>query len=847
MQKLVWQNANGDEINLTGGNYGITEWEGFSNASLNIQNQQVPFQDGAVFLDALIEPRELSVTLKMQDKGNLETRYEMRRELIHALNPKLGEGYLIYTNDFISKRIKCIPQIPLFETHNSDTRGTPKASLAWTACEPYWEDLEETVVSIPAGELVEIENSGDIPCGVKIKIDTTQIGFPVIRNTTNNKKILLDGLFGSEIDIDTNVGNKKILGRNEEMVPQIMEDYLDNIQYNSVLKKYFASSLLGATICYGISEDGQNWNFIKPYSTTYSFDYSEVLGYFVRVYNYISYKSEDGINWEILKTDLPFSDCPIIRVEEMGLFFATMFSRLYSSPDGENWSLIATPSDYNTFFGQNVNGKLYLCSQGYDDCYIYDGNEFTQINLKPFIRIQYIPELEIYVAEDRVRANVQTSTDGITWTSISMGEDYNRVNSIGWNGSKLLINATRYVGAGIEKCWLESTDGVNFTYKGEAPYIFDFMLFKNGRYISCGPFGLIANSEDNGTTWEIKKYEPYYNDDVSDVQFINSTNKTFILFEGGGLLSSTDGQDWSVENPNITLEHFEWIKEKSLYIGFDGNAIYTSTDGVTWTLRKTTQYAGKFCYAKGLNKIVSIYGVYDSDTGKTTIHSLTSTDGINWTDTTGINFTGQIARGIMDIVYSDVLGVFVAGRGNIWLRSTDGITWTKYNDNNVYIASLIRVDTDGYFYSFNVKVYKSADGITWSAIILASDVYINSGTYSKELGLYIAVAEVINYNITMAYFISTDGINWERKYYRGTGYGYSATGYSNVFKKFITGNSKMISVLMATGNIINLISSMTADSDIGLNLEVGENRLIFSKTSGYGETSLKYRQKYIGV
>ena len=102
MQKLVWQNANGDEINLTGGNYGITEWEGFSNASLNIQNQQVPFQDGAVFLDALIEPRELSVTLKMQDKGNLEERYRMRRELIHILNPKLGEGHLIYTNDFIS-------------------------------------------------------------------------------------------------------------------------------------------------------------------------------------------------------------------------------------------------------------------------------------------------------------------------------------------------------------------------------------------------------------------------------------------------------------------------------------------------------------------------------------------------------------------------------------------------------------------------------------------------------------------------------------------------------------------------------------------------------------------------
>jgi hypothetical protein len=78
MQKLVWQNSNGNEIDLTSGNYGITNWEGFSNTELNIQSQQVPFQDGAVFLDALMEQRELSVTLAMQDNNNLETRYSNR-------------------------------------------------------------------------------------------------------------------------------------------------------------------------------------------------------------------------------------------------------------------------------------------------------------------------------------------------------------------------------------------------------------------------------------------------------------------------------------------------------------------------------------------------------------------------------------------------------------------------------------------------------------------------------------------------------------------------------------------------------------------------------------------------
>lgn len=210
MQKLVWQNANGVELDLTSGNYGITEWEGFSNASLNIQSQQVPFQDGGVFLDALIEQRELSVTLAMQDNNNLELRYQQRRELISALNPKLGEGYLIYTNDFISKRIKCVAQIPLFETHNSNDSGTPKASLAWTASNPYWEDLEEKQELFIGGENKSIFYDGD----VKSQIEAMYIGTSdeiSLENLSNGQKLSLKEIGNNKrIDISTLFGNKNV-------------------------------------------------------------------------------------------------------------------------------------------------------------------------------------------------------------------------------------------------------------------------------------------------------------------------------------------------------------------------------------------------------------------------------------------------------------------------------------------------------------------------------------------------------------------------------------------------------------------------------------------------------------
>ena len=93
----------------------------------------------------------------------------------------------------------------------------------------------------------------------------------------------------------------------------------------------------------------------------------------------------------------------------------------------------------------------------------------------------------------------------------------------------------------------------------------------------------------------------------------------------------------------------------------------------------------------------------------------------------------------MNIAYSEVLGVFVAGFGNIWLRSTDGTTWTNYSNANVYINSLFRVDKDGYFYSLYEKMYKSADGITWTLQTSPVTYDLNSVTYSEELNLFVAV------------------------------------------------------------------------------------------------------------
>ena len=63
MQRLIFQNSKGEELELTSGNYGVVNWGGLSDVPLNIQTQTVPMVDGSVYLDSVLGQRDISVTV----------------------------------------------------------------------------------------------------------------------------------------------------------------------------------------------------------------------------------------------------------------------------------------------------------------------------------------------------------------------------------------------------------------------------------------------------------------------------------------------------------------------------------------------------------------------------------------------------------------------------------------------------------------------------------------------------------------------------------------------------------------------------------------------------------------
>lgn len=345
MQKLVWKNSIGDEIDLTSGSYGITEWEGFANTSLNIQSQQVPFQDGGVFLDALMEQRELSVTLAMNDGGNLETRYRLRRELIHALNPKLGEGYLIYTNDFISKRIKCVAQIPLFETHNSNDSGTPKASLTWVACEPYWEDLEQKSVSILSGGIFKVRNEGDVaisPTDIYVWGEGSNVS---IKNLTNNTQLKISGAVK---DINATLG----MGQKDA---RLTKQYISFLEGGKTVETDYAQYTI-ASNCILKTSDFKTVENVKQFSSVSDIT-SDGKNVYVCDSTFIGMIKENGDYVE--RTDINASR--IFYSKNKQKIYYSSPSGIYSLDSFDATPVLVITTEYQVYYFSDVGNDVLCC------------------------------------------------------------------------------------------------------------------------------------------------------------------------------------------------------------------------------------------------------------------------------------------------------------------------------------------------------------------------------------------------------------------------------------------------------------------------------------------------------
>jgi len=239
-----------------------------------------------------------------------------------------------------------------------------------------------------------------------------------------------------------------------------------------------------------------------------------------------------------------------------------------------------------------------------------------------------------------------TSTDGITWTSVSVG----RCWSIAYGNNK-------FVAVGNDGNMRTSTDGTTWTAVSNSTFdsrdTITAIAYGNGKFVASGydvNGGRKTATSTDGTTWTTV-YRGGRGDEV-----IAYGNGMFVAGQYTGSIStSTNGESWSFVNHNIPFDTqkqlltIAYCNDKFI-VGGKSGIMATSTDGTTWTA--VTQSV--FGPGDDINAIAYGNGMFVA--GGKSGKMATSTDGTTWTAVTYNTFG---TRDIYAIAYGG--GKFVAG------------------------------------------------------------------------------------------------------------------------------------------------------------------------------------------
>ena len=828
MQKLVFKNGSGNEIDLTSGNFGIVNWEGLSNTSLNIQTQQVPFEDGGVFLDALMEQREIAVTVAIYDGNNLELRYQKKRELISALNPKLGEGVLIYTNDYLSRQIHAVPQIPIFENKNSNDAGTLKASVAFSCPNPYWEDLEETEIILKPNLPVSISNNGDVPAQMEIEIYTNNAQYPAIERMSDNQKIMYNGILSKSLYINTSVGNKQAYTEDIDFETINLSANIKDLCYSSKLGLFIG---VASGILY-YSYGGIDWktNVSTEFNGLNGICYSEERSLFVAVGNSGEIiTSPDGKNWTSQTSGVTTNLNKINYSDSKNLFVIVGNSgTILTSSDGVSWEVQTSSVSADLYDVIYSEEKTLFVAVGNTGTIITSENgtswtSKTSGTNRPIMAITYSDKLDVFVSVSTY-GNYITSSDGVSWSLNGIGEMVSFSDIIYSDFLEAFI-------ASASNGFYISTNLTTWRYKAfgfsnDAVYLCSVNELKTvvfaGKLIYITQDGNNITTVKGGIATRINKI------------IYSEKRKLFIgVCDGGKIISSADNINWEVcfSGRNVRLSSVIYSEKQDLFVAVGhSNYILTSSDGISWEERSYSSggpHWGDIAYSEKINTFVIVGSQGEIST---------SSDGIIWNPQISPTNTS-----IKFVYYFEKSEQFVAIGNGVWY-SPDGISWTDRLDNTLpnTTNSITYAKSLGLYLAIGEKVLTSPDGNDWQIVVPALPYTMNDVSYSNELNMFVAI------NTSGVILISQDIENWEL-FELGITIELANVLYSDLYNTFIiTGNNGAIFNSFFSA-IENQIQNISSDSDMNLSLMIGNNTFRLTRQSGIVNAKISYRQKYIGV
>ncbi|WP_052752973.1 phage tail family protein [Paenibacillus larvae] len=234
---ITFINSRGQSVMIGNPPFKLIEFDP-GRATTSMQTGKSANQDGELYLDNFLEPRDMSIELFIE-ASDMRQRRELERILDQVFNPKLGEGKLIHEEWGERRAIMAVPDgSPQFlKGKENKTPKARKVSIPLIAHHPYWGDVDETKQEIalwkgafgfpweiPAGEGVELGyrepslivncyNPGDHTCGMRIVFKAQgTVTNPSLLNVNTREYIKLNKTMqdGEVITVTTYYGAKRV-------------------------------------------------------------------------------------------------------------------------------------------------------------------------------------------------------------------------------------------------------------------------------------------------------------------------------------------------------------------------------------------------------------------------------------------------------------------------------------------------------------------------------------------------------------------------------------------------------------------------------------------------------------
>ncbi len=142
---LTFTNSRGESITFDGSPFSVSEIEGLGDVDADVQMQRAPYQDGANYIDSVLEPRPIAFQVLI--RGDNDTDISQKRSQLAALfNPKLGPGTFAYRYGDVERIINAIPEhVPMYpRTFENRGRNHQIAFVDLICPNPYWRSTSIT-------------------------------------------------------------------------------------------------------------------------------------------------------------------------------------------------------------------------------------------------------------------------------------------------------------------------------------------------------------------------------------------------------------------------------------------------------------------------------------------------------------------------------------------------------------------------------------------------------------------------------------------------------------------------------------------------------------------------------